>query len=133
MESIGKAHLRGVYKDGVIRTDDFSIRVPAAFPAIKDESVFVGDVYLDALDRPYFVFETELPNSTEKDSFISILMTLDSREQIQKVLLHDCQEIWVDFRNITDRLNGYYYCSLEYRLGTWYFVPKGVDSTTKEY
>lgn len=132
MGSIGKAFLYGEYRDGVIYTDTFSIRVLNgenislnSYLDDSNKSYFVGDVYLDLLDRPYFIFEKELPTIPDKDSFISITMYLNDREQIQKVLVNSSRFIWVDFKNITDILSGCFFCSLEYRQGIWYFVPKG--------
>lgn len=128
MESIGKAYIRGVYQDGSIHSDEFSIRVFTAFPIIGGERFYIGDIYLDALDRPYLAVTVERDADTSDNSFINILMhPSNNNSQLEQVVLQDGQEIWVDFRNIQEKCVGYYQCVLEFRDGIWYFVPKGVD------
>lgn len=127
MEAIGKAYLKGYYEYGSLHMDTYSIRVSPVESIPDGEYMFMGDIYLDPLDRPYIAVESKLDITTPTSSFINILMHPKTEDQIQQVMLQDTTEIWVDFRNIYERSVGYYRCDLEFRDGIWYFVPKGVD------
>ena len=127
MESIGKAYLKGYYEYGSIHMDTYSIRVSPAQPIPDGVHIFMGDIYLDPLDRPYMAVENVLNDNVFTTSFINILMHPENDDQIELVMLQDTTEIWVDFRYIQEKCVGYYQCDLEFRDGIWYFVPKGVD------
>lgn len=128
MESIGKAYLKGYYEYGSIHMDTYSIRVSPAQPIPDGVHIFMGDIYLDPLDRPYMAVENVLNDNVFTTSFINILMCpKDKDKDIQLVELHDSTKVWVNFKNIQEKCDGYYQCDLEFRDGIWYFVPKGVD------
>jgi hypothetical protein len=129
MESIGNAYIKGVYQDGSIHSDYFSIRVCPAFPTIGGERLYIGEVYMDALDRPYINVTKECSPEMFGASFINVLMCpKDKHKEIQLVELHDSTKVWVNFKNIQEKCDGYYSCDLEFCDGKWYFVPKGCDS-----
>lgn len=128
--TLGRAYIKGIYRDGSIHADGFSIRVYCPQPFPEEELLFIGDIYLDSLDRPYIFIDkesTKLKEYYDINSFINILMHPTKEDQLQVIELHDGQRIWVDFRDVQERCVGYYHCTLEFRDGIWYFVPKGVD------
>ena len=130
MESLGKAFLKGYYKNGSIHTKDFSIRVLKAFPIIdeEEEHLFIGDVYLNSLEVPYVDVALDQDSSLASNNFINIFMQPTQNNCVKDtVTLPDGQIIWVDFRDIQEKCDGYYQCVLEFHDGIWYFVPKGVD------
>jgi hypothetical protein len=134
MESIGKGYIKGVYKNGSIHTPNFSIRVCPFNSFPECERLFVGKVYLDALDRPYISIDNEvqfLDMYRAEDSFISLLLKPKSDRDLELIELHNSTKVWVDFRNIQEKCDGYYQCTLEFRDSMWIFVAKGCDKTSK--
>lgn len=130
MGSLGRAFLKGCYKNGSIHTKDFSIRVLKAFPILDEdeEHLFIGDVYLNSLEVPYIDITLDKESSLAVNNFINIYMQPTQNKCVKdRVTLDDGQTIWVDFRYIQEKCDGFYQCVLEFNEGIWYFVPKGVD------
>jgi hypothetical protein len=127
MESIAKGYIKGIYKEGFIHTDTYVIPVAVPFPGRDGEHMYVGDIYLDALERPYINVEKEVSPQLYGDSFIHILLKPKTEFILEKVTLHNSIEVWVDFTATSEKCDGFYQCTLEFRDGVWYFVTKGCD------
>ena len=127
MKELGPIFLIGVCDGDSIHTKDFSIRVTESLDVTDKDYVFIGKAYMNPLGIPYMKVDSfyELVHnpSDELINFISIPIHPTNKNQIQNNLI-----VWVDFRFINDIQSKVYYCGLEYRLGTWYLVPKGGDS-----
>lgn len=132
-ESLGKVYLCGEYKNGSIHTDKFSIRVIPIEPA-PSSNIFCGDFYMTPLGIPicHVKDSFDTPYTKYEDSFIYVLLKPDPKgPDKQLLILHDGTEMWVNFRYILEKCDGYYQCTLHFCDDRWYLVPQKCDRLHK--
>lgn len=128
--SIGSINIVGIYNRGHIISDDCSITVsPAIASPYVGRCYFMGTIYMDELDRPYIdvLNFNPIPDSLPYNETViyTLLKPYNPATKIQLLELESGLKMYVDFSEVSEIKQATYYCSLRYKRGTWYLVPKG--------
>lgn len=127
MHRLCNGYFKGIYKDGSIHTETFSIRCKNDYKFSQEEKFYGANVLMDELDRPYLteVFELDkdfLEANSFTESFCFMFLKPDYNGGSIQIVPLDFYHICVDFSAVKEPMKGLYRCTLEYRNHIWTFV-----------